>query len=52
MTIKTFFDVTWQGPVMQNGRATKEIKGNSSHCPTTCPAIVIVVAAIPPRHSR
>lgn len=27
MAIKTYFDVTWQGPVMQGGRATKEVKG-------------------------
>ncbi|MCJ1272973.1 phosphatidylinositol transfer protein csr1 [Puttea exsequens] len=26
MAIKTYFDVAWQGPVLHNGKATKEIK--------------------------
>jgi peptidylprolyl isomerase len=29
MAIKTYFDVAWQGPVMANGKATKEVKGMS-----------------------
>ena len=34
MTIKTYFDVSWQGPVLDHsGKPTKEIKGNVN-CPT------------------
>ncbi|KAK4690882.1 hypothetical protein P7C71_g6006, partial [Lecanoromycetidae sp. Uapishka_2] len=29
MGIKTYFDVAWQGPVMQGGRATQEVKDQS-----------------------
>jgi peptidylprolyl isomerase len=29
MTVKVFFDVTWEGPVIENGRATSTVKEQS-----------------------
>ena len=34
MAIKTYFDVTWQGPVLDaNSKPTKEVKGERIPCP-------------------
>ena len=44
MAIKTYFDVSWQGPVLDNhGRPTKEIKGKIN-CPTFANIRLLLIA--------
>ena len=41
MTVKVFFDISWQGPVLDaNSRPTKEIKGKTSLLPRAPPRLL------------